>query len=115
MNAPLDEGEEATLLDFLPSSAQTAEAVADEEYHRLVRAKAADFKKTLGGKELVIYERRLEALMRDEDPPTLQEIGNEYGITRERVRQIEARLKRKLGQYLREQIPDLKDIEFGAP
>ena len=115
VNAPLAEGEEATLLDFLPSSAQTAETVADEEYHRLVRTKAADFKKTLGGKELVIYERRLEALMRDEDPPTLQEIGNEYGITRERVRQIEARLKRKLGQYLREQIPDLKDIEFGAP
>lgn len=114
VNAPVDDGEDATLLDFLPSSAQTAESVADEEYHRLIRAKAADFKKTLGGKDLVIYERRLEALMRDEEPPTLQEIGDEYGITRERVRQIEARLKRKLGQYLREHIPDLKDIEFGA-
>jgi RNA polymerase sigma-32 factor len=114
VNAPLDDGEDATLLDFLPSSAQTAEAVADEEYHRLVREKAAEFKQTLKGKDLVIYERRLESLMRDEEPPTLQEIGDEYGITRERVRQIEARLKKKLGAFLREQIPDIKDIEFGA-
>ena len=73
-----------------------------------------EFKKTLTGKDLVIYERRLEALMRDEEPVTLQEIGDEYGITRERVRQIEARLKKKLGAYLREQIPDIKEIEFGS-
>jgi RNA polymerase sigma-32 factor len=114
VNTPVDDGGDATLLDFLPGPAQTAESVADEEYHRLVRQKAADFKKTLAGKDLVIYERRLEALMRDEEPITLQEIGNEYGITRERVRQIEARLKKRLGAYLREQIPDIKEIEFGA-
>jgi RNA polymerase sigma-32 factor len=114
VNAPIDEGDDATLLDFLPGPAQTAEAVADEEYHRLVREKATDFKKTLSGKDLVIYERRLEALMRDEEPITLQEIGDEYGITRERVRQIEARLKKRLGAYLREHIPDIKEIEFGS-
>ncbi len=114
VNTPIAEGEDATLLDFLPGPAQTAETVADEEYHRLIREKAAAFKETLTGKDLVIYERRLEALMRDEEPVTLQEIGDEYGITRERVRQIEARLKKKLGAYLREQIPDIKDIEFGA-
>ena len=114
IDTPVEEGEDATLLDFLPSPAQTAETVADEEYHRLVREKAAEFKRTLKGKDLVIYERRLEALMRDEEPVTLQEIGEEYGITRERVRQIEVRLKKKLASYLREQIPDIKDIQFGA-
>jgi len=114
VNAPLEPGEDTTLLDFLPSSAQTADAVADEEYHRLVREKAEEFKRTLKGKDRVIYERRLESLMRDEDPVTLQEIGDEYGISRERVRQIEARLKKRLGDYLRQQIPDIKDIEFGA-
>jgi RNA polymerase sigma-32 factor len=114
VNTPIDEGDDATLLDFLPGPAQTAETVANEEYHRLIREKAADFKKRLTGKDLVIYERRLEALMRDEEPVTLQEIGDEYGITRERVRQIEARLKKRLGAYLREQIPDLTEIEFGS-
>jgi RNA polymerase sigma-32 factor len=112
VDAPTTEGEDATLLDFIPGPAQTAETVADEEYHRLIRAKADEFKQTLKGKDLVIYERRLEALMRDEEPVTLQEIGDEYGISRERVRQIEARLKKKLGAYLREQIPDIDDIEF---
>ncbi len=114
VDAPTAEGEDATLLDFIPGPAQTAETVADEEYHRLIRAKADEFKQTLKGKDLVIYERRLEALMRDEEPVTLQEIGDEYGISRERVRQIEARLKKKLGEYLRKQIPDISDIEFGA-
>jgi RNA polymerase sigma-32 factor len=112
VDAPVNDGEEATYLDFLSSGERTADAVADQEYHRLVREKAGDFKKTLAGKDLVIYERRLEALMRDEEPATLQEIGDGYGITRERVRQIEARLKKKLGAYLREQIPDIDDIEF---
>jgi RNA polymerase sigma-32 factor len=114
MDTPVGEGEDATLLDFLPAPQQTADAVADEEYHHLVRQKADEFKRTLSGKDLVIYERRLEALMRDEEPVTLQEIGNEYGITRERVRQIEARLKKRLGAYLRTEIPDIKDIELGG-
>jgi RNA polymerase sigma-32 factor len=114
VDAPVNDGEETTFLDFLSGPERTADAVADQEYHRLVREKATAFKETLGGKDRVIYERRLEALMRDEEPSTLQEIGDEYGITRERVRQIEARLKKKLGAYLREQIPDIKDIEFGG-
>src|SRR2546422_7167734 len=100
VDAPVEEGEDATLLDFLPGPAQTADAVADEEYHRLIRRKADEFKGTLSGKDLVIYERRLEALMRDEEPVTLQEIGDQYGISRERVRQIEARLKKRRWNYL---------------
>jgi RNA polymerase sigma-32 factor len=112
VDAPVGDGSDSTLLDFLPDATQTADAVATEEYHDLVRRAVSEFKKTLAGKDLVIYERRLEALMRDEDPDTLQEIGDEYGITRERVRQIEARLRKRLGAFLRERIPDVKDIEF---
>src|SRR5262249_34926336 len=108
------EGEEATLLDFLPGAEQTADAVADEEYHRLIRRTAGEFRQTLTGKDLVVYERRLEPLMRDEEPVTLQEVGDEFGVSRGRVRQIEARVKKKLAEYLRQQVPDIKDIEFGA-
>src|SRR5262249_44459357 len=59
VDAPVDEGGDATLLDFLPSHEQTADAVADEEYHRLIRRTADEFRQTLKGKDLVIYERRL--------------------------------------------------------
>jgi RNA polymerase sigma-32 factor len=113
VDAPFEEGEDGTLLDFLPSPAQTAESVADVELRDLVRRGAEQFKTTLKGKDLVVYERRLEPLMRDEDPVTLQEVGDEFGITRERVRQIEVRVKRRLAEYLQQQIPDLKEIEFG--
>src|SRR5947208_10729361 len=58
VDAPLGEEEDATLLDFLPSREQTADAVADKEYHRLIRETANEFQKTLKGKDLVIYERR---------------------------------------------------------
>jgi RNA polymerase sigma-32 factor len=113
VDAPFGEGEDGTLLDFLPSPAQTAESVADVELRDLVRRGAEEFKTTLKGKDLVVYERRLEPLMRDEEPVTLQEVGDEFGITRERVRQIEVRVKRRLAEYLQQQIPDLKEIEFG--
>jgi len=112
VDAPVGDGSDSTMLDFLPDATQTADAVATQEYHDLVRRAVSEFKQTLAGKDLVIYERRLEALMRDEDPDTLQVIGDEYGITRERVRQIEARLRKRLGAFLRERIPDVKDIEF---
>ena len=46
----------------------------------------------LKDKELVIYRERLL----NEDPLTLREIGDKYGISRERVRQIEERVKKKL-------------------
>jgi RNA polymerase sigma-32 factor len=114
VDTPVGEDEEATLLDFLPAREQTADAVADEEYHRLIRQTAGEFRNTLKGKDLVIYERRLEPLMRDEEPVTLQEIGDEFGITRERVRQIESRVKKKLADYMRQRIPDIREIEFGA-
>src|SRR5207237_5677865 len=57
VNAPLEPGEDTTLLDFLPSSAQTADAVADEEYHRLVRETAEEIKHTLNGTESVDTEQ----------------------------------------------------------
>ena len=114
VDAPLAEGEEASLLDFLPAHEQTAETVADGEYHQLIRRTATEFRQTLKGKDLAVYERRLEPLMRDEEPVTLQEIGDEFGISRERVRQIEARVKKRLAEYMRQQIPDIRDIEFGA-
>ena len=41
-----------------------------------------------------------------EKPLTLQEIGARHGISRERVRQIEDRLIKKLRHYLKSEIPD---------
>jgi len=46
----------------------------------------------------------------NEDPLTLREIGDKYGISRERVRQIEERVKKKLKTYLSKEFKDATDI-----
>lgn len=54
-----------------------------------------EFVKTLGDKEKSIFSERLYS----EVPKTLQEIADEYGITRERIRQLEERVVKKLRQF----------------
>ncbi|MGH7767973.1 MAG: sigma factor-like helix-turn-helix DNA-binding protein, partial [Candidatus Binatia bacterium] len=58
----------------------------------------------------VIFRERLL----NEEPLTLREIGERYGISRERVRQIEDRLKKKLKEYLSKEFKDIKDSVIGA-
>lgn len=103
VDVPIGEDEEATMLNFLQDSKQTPEEeFADTQYRDLLRDKMEQFAKGLKDKELVIYRERLM----NEDPLTLREIGEKYGISRERVRQIEERVKKKLKTYLK----DLKDV-----
>src|SRR5882724_10317479 len=95
--------DEATMLSFLPDNKQTPEEqFADAQYHELLHDKMEQFAKTLKDKELVIYRERLL----NEEPATLREIGEKYGISRERVRQIEERVKKKLKSYLK----DIKEM-----
>jgi RNA polymerase sigma-32 factor len=106
VDAPLEAGGEATMLDFLPSKDATVEEkVANAESRELISRKVKEFGKTLSGKDRVIFEGRLMA----EEPLTLQEIGDRYDISRERVRQIEERIKKRLKAYLLAECQDLED------
>ena len=58
------------------------------------------FGDTLKGKEAQIFHQR----MLTEEPRTLQELGDEFGVSRERVRQLEKRLQIKLKQFLSERL-----------
>lgn len=109
VDSPLRDGEDSTMLDILHSGADTAEeAVADAEFRSLVGKRIREFGLTLKDKDRVIFDHRLLA----EDPLTLQDIGDRYGISRERVRQIENRVKRKLKAYLEEHFPDLSGVDL---
>jgi RNA polymerase sigma-32 factor len=46
---------------------------------------------------------------------TLQEVGDRYGFTRERARQIEARLTGRLRDYLRKELPDFAELSVNPP
>ena len=107
VDMPLGENDEATLLHFLPDEKQSPEEqFAETQYQQLLREKMESFAGTLKDKELVIYRERLL----NEEPVTLREIGEKYGISRERVRQIEERVKKKLKTYLSKEMTDLKDM-----
>jgi RNA polymerase sigma-32 factor len=111
VDVPIADGEEATMLNFLPDEKQSPEEeFAEAQYRRLLRDKMQHFAKTLKDKELVIYRERLL----NEEPVTLREIGEKYGISRERVRQIEERVKKKLKAYLSKELKDFKDTSAEA-
>ncbi|MEA2660237.1 MAG: polymerase sigma-32 factor [Candidatus Binatota bacterium] len=107
VDVPIGDDEEATMLNFLPDNKQSPEdEFADTQFREVLREKMAQFGKNLKDKELVIYEERLL----NEEPLTLREIGEKYGISRERVRQIEERVKKKLKNYLSKELKDVSDL-----
>ncbi|MGD0117731.1 MAG: RNA polymerase factor sigma-32 [Candidatus Binatus sp.] len=91
------------LLDVIPDAGHNPETeTADREWRDFAHDKVEQFAATLSGKELEIFKARLLA----EDPETLQQIGARFGISRERVRQIETRLKRRLKEFIEAAAPD---------
>jgi RNA polymerase sigma-32 factor len=110
LDAPLEEDSDDTYKSFLPAEGSPVdEHLADEEAKSILHEKLMAFRKDLKDKEATIFDKRLMA----EDPMTLQEIGDQFGISRERVRQIESRLKNKLRLYLTEEIEDIDLLQSG--
>ncbi len=110
LDAPLTAGEpDRTFGDLLAGGGASAEEhVGDEELRRVFLARVKEFAAGLDERERRIIEARILA----EDPKTLQEIGDEFGVTRERVRQIEARLVARLREHLKQNVVD---FEYYAP
>ncbi len=113
LDAPAHAGEEdgarQTKLDRMAGAGERAdEAIGDEQLKRLFREKLDVFARTVEDeKERYILEHRL--LPADgREPLTLQEIGERFGLTRERARQIEAKLTNRLRDWMRAEIPDFE-------
>jgi RNA polymerase sigma-32 factor len=106
LDTPIRGDAERTLMEVLPTKEDSIEKkLAKDEIQSLVREKLNEFKKSLKNKELYLFENRILT----EKPSTLQEIGDYYGITRERTRQIEEKLMRKIKAFLEEEIPGIED------
>jgi RNA polymerase sigma-32 factor len=99
------EDNDTRLLDVIPDAGHNPETeTADREWRDFAHDKVKQFADTLTGKEREIFDARLLA----EEPETLQEIGARFGISRERVRQIETRLKRRLKEFIEASAPDVE-------
>lgn len=104
LDMPMNEEGSATRMDILPALGPGLEdSIASSEIAGLVRDGVKDLMPSLSEKELYILEHRLLT----DDPVTLREIGEKYKVTRERIRQLEARLLQKLRIQLS---GDLKDF-----
>ena len=113
LDAPLSKDDDgaATRLDFVPATSQGPDEEAeDKEFSVLLRQKVSRFGMTLEGRDKEIFELRTVAA----EPQTLQQIGDRYGITRERARQIERRMMDRLRDYLRQELGDAVDVALGV-
>lgn len=103
LNAPLGEESDATRMDFLPALGPgVEESIASDQIVDLLLEGIKAIRPTLNEKELAILDDRLLS----EDPITLREIGERFDVTRERVRQIEARLLAKIREHLTSEVKD---------
>jgi RNA polymerase sigma-32 factor len=93
LDRPVDGDDSPTLGAFQQSQSESMEdTFAREEMIKLLQSKVSELEPDLSEREKIILHERLL----NEEPLTLQEIGEKYGITREAVRQMEARLIKKI-------------------
>lgn len=101
LDTPFQDGERGTLGDLIPSDDAPIDVkLAVEQHASTMRGHLDDFAAQLEGRDADIWHRRMVA----EQPETLQELGNLFGVSRERARQLEARIMRKLSKYLHERV-----------
>jgi RNA polymerase sigma-32 factor len=110
LDAPIGPDSDQTQVSLLPSDSPGADNLLSRlQLSELLRDKLDKFRQTISARESLILEKRLLA----ETPVTLQEIGEEFGISRERVRQLEERLQKVLFAFLRREMPDVAESPGG--
>ena len=92
LETPIGEEEDSHLGDFIPDD--EAPAPADAASHTLLKEQLSEVLSTLTPREEKVL--RLRFGLEDGRPRTLEEVGKEFDVTRERIRQIEAKALRKL-------------------
>ena len=76
-----------------------------DQFRKILQQKIEGFKSELKPAEIEILEKRILS----ESPQSLQEIGDQRGVTREAVRQSEQRLLKKFRIYIEEEMPEAAD------
>ena len=92
LETPIGEEEDSHLGDFIPDD--DAPAPADAASHTLLKEQLDDVLNTLTARESKVLKLRFG--LEDGRSRTLEEVGREFKVTRERIRQIEAKALRKL-------------------
>jgi RNA polymerase sigma-32 factor len=109
LSSPVGEDSKEAFGAFLPDPRTPIDDQLSEIENRDLLIKNLDeFRKTLSGKEADIFDNRIMA----EKPLTLQDLGDKYKISRERIRQLQEKIINQIKKWLKEKIPNF-DEEFG--
>ncbi|MDY2712384.1 MAG: sigma-70 family RNA polymerase sigma factor, partial [Candidatus Faecivivens sp.] len=92
LETPIGEEEDSHLGDFIPDD--DAPSPVDAASHTLLKEQLNSVLKTLTPREAKVLSLRFG--LEDGKSRTLEEVGKEFNVTRERIRQIEAKALRKL-------------------
>ena len=92
LESPIGEEEDSHLGDFIPDS--DAPIPEEAATHALLKEQLGEVLATLTPREAKVLSLRFG--IEDGRPRTLEEVGKEFNVTRERIRQIEAKALRKL-------------------
>lgn len=107
LESPVHEDSDDEQKSFLPQGGPSVEEqVATKEIRQQIASLVHALDDILNEKELVILQYRLIS----DEPLTLQDIADRFSISRERVRQIESNLLKKLRKYFEKEIPDIRDF-----
>jgi len=109
-----DDGDGRSLAEIVPETTPNdPEANAQRsELGELMKEKLHEFAKTLeDDREQDIWKHRMVA----GEPESLSSIGERWGVSKERIRQVESRVRKRLKAYLEEQLGDEIAFEFEVP
>ena len=111
LNAPVRQDSEGEWQDWLVDDAESQETVlADREEMTGRKALLATALKTLNERERhILIERRLK-----DNPTTLEDLSQQYNISRERVRQIEVRAFEKLQKAMKTQVAERRATQAAS-
>jgi RNA polymerase sigma-32 factor len=106
LNAPVSDDGKEVYGSFLPDpSVAIDEKISEEQNRQLLLRKLKEYRDRFSGKELDIFDNRIMS----DNPLTLQELGDKYHISRERVRQIQERIVKNIKKWLTDEIPGFEE------
>jgi RNA polymerase sigma-32 factor len=114
LHAPVGGEDGRSLAEIVPDGEGRGpeERIAGQQLGALVQERLRAFSETLDDeRERAIWLERLVA----HEPASLSDLGDRYQVSKERIRQIEVRLKRRLKAYLQAELGDEIDFEFDVP
>jgi RNA polymerase sigma-32 factor len=114
LHAPVGGEDGRSLAEIVPDydGRGPEDRVAGQQLGALVQDKLSAFAATLEDeRERAIWLERLMAV----EPASLSDLGDRYQVSKERIRQVEVRIKRRLKTWLQQELGEEMDFEFDVP